>query len=54
MAFSPALVDLLNISSGDDGILVPKIVPFVVGNEVALRVHLKFLVTSCIAWRFVG
>ena len=39
--FSPVLVDVMDVSSGGAGILVPQDVPLVVGNEVALRVPVK-------------
>ena len=39
--FSPVAVDVLDVSTGGVGVLVPQSVPLAVGRQVALRLPLK-------------
>jgi len=39
--YSPVLVDVMDVSRGGIGILIPQSVPLVVGNQVALQLPLK-------------
>ena len=39
--FSPVAVDVMDVSAGGVGILIPQGVPLVVGNQVALQLPLK-------------
>jgi len=39
--FSPVAVDVMDVSSGGVGILMPQSVPLVVGRQVALRLPVK-------------